>query len=222
MELKLQATDEQVGTELKLTFERQILFENLFPALFFQPDEDVQAYESEVNRRLIEQHIDGQFDTTNVTEQEKLALLNLLRDLSSTGKPEIEVRDEGAYLRVGVADTNVYNTLQVNKNERLSSSLEVMLKWARARTILADLRSGATNPLFQGYVFYWEAHFKDLLNEKYSDPHKDSIEFVVDKLMFEECLKGNLSIFEMVQNSLLRVNGYKYTLTSYEPIGAVQ
>ena len=217
VEVKLHATDRNVGEELKLKIPTS-QFREVFSGLFFTIHENTRDYENEVNLQLMSRYIAPKFDMTGVTEEEKLNLMEYISELGG-GKPGVEARDEGAYLRVRVFDTNVYNTIQVNKNQRLASTLETMMKWARSRTLAAKLRAGVPTNLFVGFSFYWDVYYRNFLNE--ANANADSIELIVSQETFTECLEGELSVFEMVNASRLMVNDYKYTLTSYEPIGAV-
>lgn len=48
----------------------------------------------------------------------------------------------------------------------------------------------------------------------------EKMELIVPKEAIREFGDGKLSAFELVQKSILRENGLKITLTSYDPIGA--
>jgi hypothetical protein len=48
----------------------------------------------------------------------------------------------------------------------------------------------------------------------------EKIEMLTSLSVLNDFAAGNLSGFELTQKSILRVDGTKVTLTSYEPIGA--
>ncbi len=214
VEIKLHAMDQSVGDELKL----RILspqFDEVFYGLFFKQHENTKSYENEVNLQLMSTYIAPKFDMASVTEEEKLNLMAYIAALSMTGRPQVDAKEDGAYIRVKVFDTNVYNTIQVNKNQRLASTLETMMHWARSRTTIARLKAGVPSNLFVGFSFYWDVYYSNFGNE--SNAISDAIELIVSQETFSDCLRGELSIFEMVNASRLMVNGFKYSLTSYEP-----
>ena len=216
VEVKLHATDAVVGTELKLSFTPSSEFGQLFSTLFFHRD-NTKSYETAINCRLAERYIDTQFDTSGVSQEEKISVIRQLKILSSAGRPEIKARDDGAYPRVQLYDSTAYNTRQVVKNQRISSTLETVMQQAKQKVSTADVFGSEASDLFQGYVLYWAAYYRDFVDEELN--HSDTIELDIQRDVFIGYIEGNLSIFEVVQKSVLRVNGDKYTLTTYDPLG---
>lgn len=143
--------------------------------------------------------------------------MHQLELFSTSGKPQIRALDDGAYPVVSVVDPSVYNTIQVNKNQRISSSIEAVMRWAKAQVIVAELRESDAARIIAGYVFDWSSLYRNFVNE--TNPSADNLELQVARDDFMAFLDGDLSAYELVQASILKVNGDKYTLTSWEPIG---
>ncbi len=72
------------------------------------------------------------------------------------------------------------------------------------------------SPLIQGYMLYGEMRSRNFLEE--TPPRVDQLELAMTVQNFSEYNKGKLSIFELTQKSVLKVNGDKYSLTSWEPL----
>jgi hypothetical protein len=201
------------GSQLKLKFIGLDGFKSGFDAIFFGEGDDMERYENEVNRLLIGRYLEAQFDGIEMKEDEKLQLLQDLKLLSTSGKPEIVRQKEAVYALISLDKEDVsYNVLQVNKNQRISSTLDKTLRRAKSR--ITKPRS----PYLKGYSISWEVFYHDPLGSS-TRQQADTIELLAPVSVFEEYKDGALSVLETIQKSILKVNGEKYTLTDYQPIG---
>lgn len=71
--------------------------------------------------------------------------------MSNLGKPLIDVKNDSVYLSILLSDGSIYNTIQVDKNKRLASSLDKVVKKAKTIVNIANPKS----KLLVGYHFYW-------------------------------------------------------------------
>jgi hypothetical protein len=106
----------------------------------------------------------------------------------------------------------VYNTIQVNKNQRIETTIEHILKPAKLYVGIKEPKSG----LLAGYDLEWAVAFRNFVNE--SNPSVSLMELLISKDVFAKYLKGDFSALELVQKSLLRVDKEKYSLTVWDPV----
>ena len=212
LKVKLRGTDQFVATELNLSFSCGSDFDKCFTALFYRTDDDISVYEAELSARIMKTQIEPKFDTSNITDTEKVQLIGDIQRLSRLGgRVEIEARDDGAYVRVPFFDSFTYNTVRLNKNQRLATTIERVLKAAKEHVQESEPKS----PLLAGYGIYWSTRFKNLVTETIES--ENSVELVISRVNFAGYMKGDLSAFEVVQKSILRVDGEKYSLTVWDP-----
>src|SRR5262249_51827556 len=111
IKLKLQATDQKVGTELNLVFRSADLDAFLF--LFTKPGEDMDRYASELRSRIIKTQVESKFDTNGITEDQKVQFIQDVEKLAQIGgKIELDARDDGAYLKLPYHHFTSYNTVR--------------------------------------------------------------------------------------------------------------
>jgi hypothetical protein len=189
--------------------------EQIFFGAFFRPSEDQQAYEADINKKLIQNYIDPEPELFLLPLATREKILSAIRLMGFPPQPKLERVGQDLYIPANlIADTSVYNDLRVSENQRLATTIEKKMKEIR---LLAE-KAGEV-PTIKGIRFQWRVYHKDLTNEK-AAPTEEEIEFLVPLQRVSEFAGGNLSAFELVQKSLLRADGIKVTLTSFDPIGA--
>lgn len=192
-------------------------FERLFFSLFFSPDEDRAKYVRENEAKLLEKYIDTQNELFMLSTESRLAILRTIRRIGFTGRPKLERVGSELYIPAyAVGEVNVYNDLRVSKNQRIASSIEALIPSFR----LAAMEIKNLPPLIKGVAFRWTIHHRDFLRDSQYDSTKESMELITPAEALHSLDAGNLSLFEVVQKSILRENGVKITLTSWDPIGA--
>lgn len=211
VKVKLQATNQKVGTELKLTFNARE-FNHAFYALFTDDKGMLSLYAEEARPRLFKSQIQPRFGS--ITEEEGLQLLDDIQAVGGAlrGKIDFDIRDGAAFVRLPLFDSNTYNTARLDKNQRLAASIQEILTFARDHISTVPMSS----PLLGGYIFDWNVYFRNFVTEESNS--SDAAELVISRPDFQEYAGGNLSAFELVGKSLLRVNGDKYSLTSWDPV----
>jgi len=213
--LKLQATDVQLGNELQITIAPPEEAAALVDTLFFPSlGADADGYRRQAALTLTDLYIEPKFDVSQMSEQDRVELVAALQALSSAGTPSLDERDGQVFAAVGTFDTNVYNTVRVDSNKRISSTVSAAVKLAKLR--LSNAPKSALEFL-SGYRLFWDCYYRNFVSEKESSA--DRMELVVSREDFGEYADGNLSVFELIQKSILRVDGEKYTLTTFDPIG---
>jgi hypothetical protein len=118
------------------------------------------------------------------------------------------------YIPANLTDINVYNDIRVSKNQRLATTIEGQLK-----DIRVFAQQASKLPVIKGVKFQWSDFHRSFLEEN-SLPREEKLELLVPLQVIADFTAGNLSAFELLQKSVLRADGMKVTLTSYEPIGA--
>jgi len=115
-------------------------------------------------------------------------------------------------------DFDLYNDVRVSKNQRIASSIEGLLNDFRR---ISAATTSFPNEI-AGVKFEWNVYHRNFLNDgKYlqDSDTRERMEMLVPREALKSFSDGNLSSFELVQKSILRENGVKVTLTSYDPIG---
>jgi hypothetical protein len=206
------------GHELKLSFQdakslKTDAFEQKFYELFFRPDENVLSYVAENNEKLIKEYF-RDAGLSGLPHEEQLALLKAAQYAGKTASPKIERLQDGFYLHTNLLyDPFVYNDLQVNKIQRLASSVESKIaEFKRIESKTNDLS------ILKGICFYWIIQHRDFLNEGTATMENIKIYVPLDDL--GDFSVGNLSAYELMGKSLAQVDGTKISFTSWDPIGA--
>lgn len=190
-------------------------FEQVFYGVFLRPTENLQKYEAKVDEELIREYIDPEPELFLLPLQERDKILQAIRVMGFPAQPKLERIGHDLYIPANlIADTSVYNDLQVSKNQRLATTIEKQMKDIR---LLADQADKL--PVIKGIRFEWKVYHKNLLDER-DPPTVEDVEFLVPLQAISRFAAGNLSTFELVQQSLLRADGIKVTMTSFDPIGS--
>lgn len=188
-------------------------FDKIFFSLFFKPEDSVEAYEKQNDANLVAAYL-NQPELAQVSQEDKLKMLQTIRSLGKSAKPELEHLSDGLYVPIMLADDDsTYNDIKVSKNQRLASTIEAQLpKMKAAADKVKDM------PGIKGVRFNWDVSHRNFVEEKART--WDTLDFLASLDNIKSLSDGNLSAFELVQKSILRINGTKFTLTSYDPIGA--
>jgi hypothetical protein len=190
-------------------------FDKIFYTIFFRPDESISSFVEENDKKLIEAYLNPDKVLGNLPYADRKKLLDGIRSLSQSPKPELERIGDGIYIPAQLfGDGSEYNDIKVSRNQRLASTIEAQIP---ALKTAAEKAKGL--PAIAGIRFRWIVFHRDFLN----DPNggvSEKIEMATSLSVLNDFAAGNLSGFELTQKSILRVDGTKVTLTSYEPIGA--
>ena len=210
-EIKLEAEDRKDGTTLNLKFDSRNNFDELFNAVFFREKDDTEAYESEVNELLIATYIDSRSDLRRMKAEEKKRLIKDLQSLCTRGYPEIEVHNEQAYACVKLPDEPMSNRYHADKDMRILTSAETGMKNAKSLIPAAHPKS----TYLRGFVFYWQSSF--ILPFEEQDEIKENIRLMTPLSVFDSYEKGKLSVLEIIEKSVLKVDGQRYFIGPYDP-----
>ena len=211
VKIKLQATNVDVGTELNLTIPGIDNLLVIASALFSSTRGGIEDYRSRIEPEMIDRHIDSAFDTTGVTDEQKQLLLAAITELP-IDRIQVEAEDEELFVRLPFRHGTQYNTRVVNKSQRLASTIQEVLR--AAKSLISE--DQMCNEFLAGYTLYWTSFFRDFVDEKSASG--ESIELSMDLFDFEDYADGDMSAFDLVSRSKLRVAEELYTLTSWEPI----
>ncbi len=207
------------GEELKFCFPaakdlEPKRFDQMFFQVFFRPDENIPAFIAENNKSLIDNYLDGEPDLASLTFDDKLKILRATQAAEHTSRPAVEHLEDGFYLRADLApDPLVYNDISVTKAQRIASSIESK---AGKMKLIGNKASGL--PKIKGICFSWRIYHEDPLNE--TPLTSNYIKAYVSLNVLRDFVDGSLSPLELVNCSLLRVDGTKLTFASWDPIGA--
>ncbi len=207
------------GEELKFCFPaaeslKPDEFDQMFFQVFFRPDENIAAFIAENNKNLIDHYLDGEPDLASLAYDDKLKILKAVQSAENSSRPAVEHLEDGFYLRADLApDPSVYSDISVTKAQRIASSIES--KVAKMKQI-GNKASGL--PKIKGICFSWRIYHEDSLNE--SPLASNYIKAYVPLNALRDFVDGGLSPLELVNCSLLRVDGTKLTFASWDPIGA--
>jgi hypothetical protein len=188
--------------------------EELFFGMFLRPSEDKEAYEANINHKLIERYLDPEPELFTLPEESRRNVLLAIRFLGFPPQPKLERVGPSLYIPANLTDINVYNDIRVSKNQRLATTIEGQLK-----DIRVFAQQASKLPVIKGVKFQWSDFHRSFLEEN-SLPREEKLELLVPLQVIADFTAGNLSAFELLQKSVLRADGMKVTLTSYEPIGA--
>lgn len=189
--------------------------EDIFFGVFLRPSEDLQAYEAGIDKKLIENYLDPEPELFALPLRDREKILHAIQLMGFPAQPKLERVGQDLYIPANfIPDDSVYNDLRVSENQRLATTIEKQLKEMR---LFAEQIGNP--PVIRGIKFEWNVYHQDLTDEK-AVPTVEQIEFLVPLQAIRQFDAGNLSAFELVQRSLLRADGIKVTLTSFDPIGA--
>lgn len=214
----------RVEPEVKLNFKASGMtleeFKRALFTVFFDPSENREAYTQENDRRLVAKFIDPEPELFLLPDAQRLKLLAAIKSITLSSQPKLERLGKVLYVPAAViGDTSVYNDVRVNKNQRIASSIEAVLSdFRRVSKAATDFPEAIA-----GVKFQWSVYHRNFLDDtKYSQsPNtKEDMEMLVSREALKAFTDGDLSPFELVQKSVLRENGIKVSLTSYEPIGS--
>jgi hypothetical protein len=189
--------------------------EHIFFGVFLRPSEDLNAYETAVNRKLVEQYLNPEPELFALPLEKREKILSVVHLMGFPAQPKLERIGQDLYIPADlVADFSIYNDLQVSENRRLATTIEKEMKDIR----MFGEQAGQL-PVIKGINFRWKVYHKNLTDER-AAPTEEDIHFLVPLQAISEFAAGNLSAFELTQRSLLRADGVKVTLTSFDPIGS--
>jgi hypothetical protein len=217
-QIKLSATGMAVSDDLWLDFPdasglNEGSFDRLFFTVFFAPAEDVGKYERDNDAKLISVYLDPFPELLTLPDADRKKILFATRAIGLSSSPRLEKVGNDLYIPRQMVDISVYNDIQVSKNQRIASSIERELIFIKAAAIdLAALPS-----LIHGVRYYWTVMHRNFLGP--SSVTSDRLELLASSDSIKGLAAGNLSVLEMLQTSILRMDGTKVTLSSYEPIG---
>lgn len=189
--------------------------EATFFGVFLRPSDNLQTYEASIDKKLIENYLDPEPELSALPIEDREKILKAIRMMGFPPQPKLERVGQDLFIPADfIPDSSVYNDLRVTENQRIATTIEKQLK---------DIRLFAEQvgnlPVIRGIRFEWLVYHKDLTDEE-AAPTVENIEFLVPLQAVREFTAGNLSVFELVQKSLLRADGIKVTLTSFDPIGS--
>jgi hypothetical protein len=221
LQLKLRALGVVREPEVKLDFRVSgmtlELFKKALFTIFFDPSESPDAYIKENNRKLVAKFIDPEPELLLLPDEQRLRLLIAIRAISLSSRPKLDRLGKDLYVPAAViGNTSVYNDIRVNKNQRIASSIEALLPdFRRVSKAAADFPEAIA-----GVEFQWSVYHRNFLDN--SNSSKEDMEMLISREALKAFTNGDLSPFELVQKSVLRENGVKVTLASYDPIGSTQ
>jgi len=220
----------QPGMTLKLYFFglhrlRAEDFDQMFFSVFFRENEDVGEYIRLNDEKLVERYLNPHQEFAVLAFEERLRILLRIHELDAREPiPRLErisdrrvddpkaSTNERLFVHVHLPiDLSEYNDLRVSRNERIASTIEFNLPAMKAKAFLARSLQG-----IHGLHFAWSVAHRDFLSETF--PSYDKVDFYVPLTALAELADGLLSPFELINASLLQVNGTKVTLGLYEPI----
>jgi len=210
-EIKLDAESSKGRTRLNLKLVGLDDFEHSFNAIFFRKGDDTEAYESEVNERLIASYLDSKLGVKGMKKEEKKRLLRDLYSLSTRGYPEIEVHNEEAFACVKLPDKPMSNRYHGDKDMRILTSAEAAMKDAKSLIQTAHPQSSHLH----GFVFYWQSSY--ILPFEEHDEIKENIRLITSRSVFDSYEEGKLSVLETIEESILKVDGERYFIGPYDP-----
>ncbi len=189
-------------------------FKSILYTIMLRPDESIEQARAENDKALMAKYFLPDPDLSKLPLSEQLKLLNMLRATGTIApKPERIGGDLYVPFDLGV-DNSIYNDLKVNKNQRLASTIE-----ARFERITAISRHLDLPPPVRGLKLGWRDLHRSFLDQT-SPATSERIELLIRTTTLRELSDGNLSALEMMQQSVLRVDGMKVTLIAFDPIGA--
>jgi len=206
--------------EIQLNFSRAStlafkVFEEYFYNLFLRSESDLTSYKEDNYIKMINVYFSEHPELTSLSHEDQVQLIKKLENIENKEitNPALERLNDILYLQIEIKESTIYNDLQVNKMQRLASSIEKV-----AQTIISyDARLSTVQPI-DGISFNWRvAHCNFPANT--CSKEYDDIQMYILKEDLKELLNGNLSMFELANMSLVRVNGIKTTFTSWEPTG---
>lgn len=207
------------GEELKFCFSaaknlKPNEFDQMFFQVFFRPDENIPAFIAENNKNLIDHYLDGEPDLSSLAYEDKLKILRAAQYAEKSSRPAVEHLEDGFYLRADLAaDPSVYNDIRVTKAQRIASSIE-----SKAGKMKQVGNKASGLPKIKGICFSWRIYHEDPLNE--TSLTSNYIKAYVPLNALRDFVDGSLSPLELVNCSLLHVDGTKLTFASWDPIGA--
>lgn len=223
----------EVEPEIKLTFtgaNRLTLqqFDELFFSIFLKPGESMEDYVRLNQSKLVESYFDTESELSSLSAKAKLDLLKAIQIIGLVAQPQLGRIGNALYVPAAVAsestaygELTAYNDLQVSKNQRIASSIEASLgKFKKIASQFQKLPDGIKGIRFLWRVLHQSPRGLGLPGPLNYDLRTEQMEMFVPWDAMKEFSEGNLSAFELVQKSILRENGVKVTLTSYDPIGA--
>ncbi len=151
-------------------------------------------------------------------DEQRLKLLIAIRSISLSSRPKLERLGKALYVPATViGNISVYNDIRVSKNQRIASSIEALLPdFRRVSKAALDFPEAIA-----GVEFQWSVYHRDFLDKSTSNS-REGMEMLISREALKAFMDGDLSPFELVQKSVVRENGVKVTLTSYDPIGSSQ
>ena len=215
------------GSELKLDFIGVSNFFRTLDRLFFANTGPVQStapYVEAITCRMVqwfrEQTVGVEY---GISDAEIGTYLKYLREFSVSGRPDILTKKGRVIPKILMWTTTSYNTLQVDRNERLASTISQVVPIARNAVRGANTRYPEALELIPAYAITWtvRAHTPSLKRFVDGTNHQWGVELIVEEPVMREYLDGDISLFSLVKKSKLRLDGELYELTTWEPIGAI-
>jgi hypothetical protein len=186
---------------------KQENFSTLFNTLFFQPGENAESYTADVTSNLGKEFVEPLFP--DASPEDKVAFLKFVSQ--TLDRPDFDKRGDSIYAREALFDSNSYNTLRLNKNQRLSTSVGLILKKAKE-----GLPSEGIPKLLGGFAFSWTMNSRNFAQKAESNK-EEHVELFIPAQAFAQYLEGEASVPEILKTSIMKVDGEKYDLTNYEP-----
>ena len=215
------------GSELKLDFIGVQNFFRTLDRLFFAHTGPVQStapYVEAVTCRMVqwfrEQTVGVEHGISNA---EIGTYLKYLREFSVSGRPDILTKKGRVIPKVLMLTGTSFNTLQVDRNQRLASTISQVVPVAGNSIRGANARYPEALELIPAYAITWTvyAHTPSLKRFVAGTNHQWEVELIVEEPAMREYLDGDISLFSLVKKSQLRLDGELYELTTFEPIGAI-
>lgn len=192
-------------------------FEKMFFSAFLRASENPETYQEKINDLLLERFINPEPELAALSTGERQKTLTAIRLMGFPPQPKLERVERALYIPASLGiDTNEYNDLKVTKNQRLATTIDKQLKEMRS------LIEKATDipEAVKGIKFQWSVAHRDFLKQGVGAGSVDRLELLVPLEALKGYSGGNVSAFELVQKSILRSDGIKETLATFDPIGA--
>ncbi|HSW38553.1 MAG TPA: hypothetical protein VLL97_03585 [Acidobacteriota bacterium] len=207
------------GISLEFTFENidalnADQFDRMFFSLFFKPDEDVADYVRMNNLRLAEKYLSVDPSLLLLSDEAKIAIINILSIVGTDSKPKVIRTDKGLYLTVTLLG-DYSNRHSRNAKKVIAEAIEHQMDRIRQSAYyLLNI------PVFSGICYKWDfmhTGIQDLPgNIPLSFLHRPTLELYAEMRSLAELVSGLLSPYQFADTSFLFLNGKPITFTSWE------
>lgn len=190
-----------VGEQILITFEPDIDIQSALQILLFKgTPEELQKtdYFQNLEKEFLPKIFIGKLAAVPFESQRRLVKA-FSYNLSSFVLTDFK---EKSYLTLLIADTVIYNTIQINQAERASRKTQDALK------LLSSVgKETGKVPEIEGIKITSEIHFKDFLKEQYTDGQTEKYEMYVSFDLLNKFINAEITNQELIDGSIIIVDG---------------